>query len=177
MALAAAILPALLATAGATTVTPMAVEELAQRSSAIVEAEVVESWSAWNQQRTRIYTYSKVRVFRSLKGGGGETLVVKQVGGSAGGYEMKVSGVRPLQRGEQALLFLRPTRPGESTWGIVGLMQGHFRVYSAGGRVLASNGVAGRRMRAQAGAARTAVGAMTLQELESRIQRALSQDH
>jgi hypothetical protein len=130
-------------------------------------------------------------------------MIVQQLGGSSEGYTMKVAGVHAMQRGEHAVLFLRPARAnGGGTWTIVGLMQGHFRIYAAGGHTMAGNGLQIRTLRtdgsntkrelATSSSSESTVsvftnsvsansassdwgGPMTIQELESRVRGALNQ--
>jgi hypothetical protein len=168
----AALLFLLNAVGGATTLIPMSVEELTQAASEIAQVRVLDSWSAWNPQHTLIYTYSRVQVSRRLKGTTAGTLVVKQLGGSAGGYTQKVAGIRQFQPGEDALLFLRPSLAADHTMVIVGLMQGNFRVkQTATGQVLVSNGMPSLRSDAN-GRLAPAGGVMTMDQITARIQRA-----
>lgn len=120
---------ALASLAVATTIIPMSLEEMTQAADCVVEGQAGRSWSAWNAEHTFIYTYTTFQVSRALKGAPAQTLTVKQLGGSADGYTQKVSGVRALDSGENALLFLRPSAAGDGTMVVVGLMQGHFRIY------------------------------------------------
>jgi hypothetical protein len=130
--------------ATATTIVPMSVEDLTRSASDVIEAHAVRSWSSWNAQHTLIYTYTTFEVQSRLKGSAPEMVTVKQVGGSAGGYTQKVSGVRQFQEGENALLFLRPSVAADGTLVVVGLVQGNFRVYqSTSGDPMVSNGVTG----------------------------------
>ena len=157
-----------------TTVIPMSVEQLTHAASRVVEGQVLTSWSVWNKEHTRIYTYSRVRVGRVLKGNPEAEITVQQVGGSAGGYTMKVSGVRILRPGEEALLFVRPSASNVVTWAVVGLMQGHFRVRTVRGVARASNGI--RQARSAASQSPSGLGDdQTLKELESRVHGALTQ--
>jgi hypothetical protein len=164
------------AAAMATTVIPMSLDELARSASRIVEAQAVSSRSAWNPQHTLIYTYTTFRVTRALKGETAQTMIVKQLGGSAEGYTQKISGVHHAQAGEQALLFVRPSAAGDGTYAIVGLVQGHFRMFRArNGATMVSNGVAGAEsLDTGSGAVREFTGSpMTLGTAEARIRRAL----
>src|SRR3954464_4394864 len=131
--------------AQATMVKPMSVEDLTSAASAVVEGQATESWTSWNAEHSRIYTFTRVQVARTLKGSTAQTLVVKQLGGSADGYTQHVSGVRAMQTGEDALLFLRASDAHDGTMVIVGLMQGHFRLLrdDASGSKVVSNGVLG----------------------------------
>lgn len=164
--------------AWATMVKPMSVEQLSTAASNIVEGQASESWTSWNATHTRIYTYTRVKVSRALKGTPGDTVVVKQVGGSAGGYTQHVAGVQPMQNGENAVLFLRPSVAGDGTMVIVGLMQGHFRVArdSQSGATVVSNGVIGaeemssRKIRAYQGSR------LTLSQMEARIRKAVTRE-
>ena len=170
--------PALLLTvaAMATTVIPMSVEELTGAASQIVEARALSARSEWNPQRSLIYTYTTFQVTRGLKGGAAQTITVKQLGGSAGGYTQKVSGVHHAQPGEEALLFLRPSEAGDGTYVLVGLVQGNFRVFrGSNGEVMVSNRISGAHALAREGGPVTEFTgtAMTLGQAEARIQKAM----
>ena len=160
--------------AWATTVVPMSVEELARSASDVVEARALSSRSAWNAQHTLIHTYTTFQVTRTLKGAAAQTVTVKQLGGSAGGYTQKVAGVHHAQAGEDALLFLRASVAGDGTYVIVGLIQGNFRMFRASdGHTMVSNGIAGAKA-AQGGAVSEFTGSpMRLSQAEARIRRTL----
>ncbi len=155
----------------ATTVIPMSVEQLTRGATQIIEGRALDSWSTWNPQHTLIYTYARVQVTRRLKGGAADTIVVKQLGGSAGGYTQKVAGVRHFQPGEVALLFLRPSQANDGTMVIVGLMQGNFRIYQTPtGHVMVSNGMPSAAANQQSRIG-SFTGTMRLDEVEARIRR------
>ena len=166
--------------AQATMVKPMSVEELTSEASAVVEGQAIESWSSWNAVHSRIYTFTRVRVSKTLKGAQADTVVVKQLGGSADGYTQHVSGVRAMETGEDALLFLRPSEARDGTMVVVGLMQGHFRFDrdAKTGTTIVNNGVLGaeemqsnsRQVRAYRGSA------LTLNQLEARVKRVASRE-
>ena len=157
----------LLTAGGATTVIPMSVEDLTRAASSVVEVEVTGSWSAWNSGHSLIYTYSRVRVTRALKGGVQPEMIVQQLGGSSEGYTMKVAGVHALNKGEHAVLFLRPARAnGGGSWTIVGLMQGHFKIYAAGGNTMVSNGL---QVQAVQGADRSTKSAPSMSSVSSTL--------
>ncbi len=162
--------------AWATTVIPMSIEDLTRAASNIIEARAVSSRSAWNAQHSLIYTYTTYQVTRTLKGNAADTIVVKQLGGSAGGYTQKVAGVHHAQPGENALLFLRPSAGGDATYVVVGLIQGNFRVFQdAAGQTRVSNGVTGAQQW-ERGAGRISQfngASMTIDAAEARIRRAL----
>lgn len=157
----------------ATTVVPMSVEELTSAAETVVEARALQSWSQWNPQHTIIFTYTRFQVLKTLKGTAADQIVVKQPGGVVDGYGQKVPGVRQFKDDETTALFLRSSAAGDGSQVIVGLMQGNFRVYQArSGDTAVTNGIRGvtalegRSLRAYTGSA------MTLKNLESRVQGA-----
>lgn len=159
----------------ATMVKPMSVEELSSAATHIVEGQATDSWTSWNATHTRIYTFTRVKVARSLKGSAADTVVIKQVGGSAGGYTQHVAGVQPMQIGEQALLFLRPSQNADGTMVVVGLMQGHFRVArdSQTGSTVVSNGVMGAEELSGSSVKTYRGNTLTLSQMEARIRKAV----
>lgn len=163
--------------AQATMVKPMSVEELTSEASTVIEGQAVETWTSWNATHSRIYTFTRVRVSKTLKGSPSETVVVKQLGGSADGYTQHVSGVRAMQTGEDALLFLRPSEAHDGTMVVVGLMQGHFRFArdTQTGSTIVNNGVMGaEEMQSNSRTVRPYRGsALTLAQMEARVKKAV----
>jgi len=162
----------------ATTIRPMTVEQMTKVASSVVEAHALNSWSAWNAQHTIIYTYTRLQVTNTLKGSPQSYILVKQIGGTADGYAQHVAGVRYLQPGEDAVLFLYQNNAEPGTDVVVGLMQGQFRATrNKSGQTLVSNGVPGAEA-LQFGSNHVTVyqgSSMTLNELESRVRRTLQQ--
>jgi hypothetical protein len=172
LAISATVLLACATAASATTVVPMSLEELTRAASDVVEARAVSSRSAWNPQHTLIYTYTTFQVTRGLKGSVAQTITVKQLGGTAGGYMQKVAGVHHPQAGEEALLFLRPSAARDRTYVIVGLIQGNLRMYTAAdGRAMVTNGISGAQAleRGTSRVTEFAGSPMPLAEAEARI--------
>jgi hypothetical protein len=157
----------------ATTIIPVSVEQLTHESSYVVEATAQQSWAQWNPQHTLIFTYTRFQISRSLKGHAPDMVLVKQIGGSVGGYTQKVAGIRHWHPGERAVLFLQPSKSADGTLEVSGLMQGNFLIRRSGAQTLVSNGVPGVS-RYVAGAEGIGVyrgTGMTLQELETRVQK------
>lgn len=166
------------ASVSATTIVPMSVERLTEASTAVVRARAEASWSRWNEARTQIHTYTRFRSQSALKGAPAQTFVVRQMGGALDGVEQRVSGVRSWRKGEEAVLFLRPSREEAETFAVVGLMQGDFRISrSASGEEELSNGVATSEVQAFDPNTRTVSrysGAhLTRTELERRVRAAV----
>ena len=160
----------------ATTVKPMSIAELTAAASMIVEGQATESWSAWNPQHTLIYTFTRVHVSKTLKGTNDGTVLLKQLGGNAGGYTQKVAGVHPMMSGDQAVLFLRPSEAHDGTVVIVGLMQGNFRIEreAKSGAVVVNNGVDDVQQSTTTGVTEYRGAKLTLQQLEARVRRAIN---
>lgn len=111
--------------AWAVTAVPMSLDELVEKADIIFVGTVIESRSAWNADRTRIYTKTTFRVEDYVKGSGGETLVVETHGGVVGEVGMMVPGTPLFKVGEKNLLFLTA---GGGTHHVLGWAQGRFRV-------------------------------------------------
>lgn len=161
--------------ASATTVIPLSLEQLTQASTQVVEGRAIQSWSQWNPSHSFILTYTQFQVARTLKGETSTTLVIQQLGGKLDGITQRVSGVHVWNSGEKAVLFLRPGQVNDRSFVLTGLVQGNFRMTSsAGGATMVSNGVpavsAYKVSTGQISAYRGS--AMSLRELESRVERA-----
>lgn len=157
-----------------TTVRPMSVERLTKLATAVVEAHVTQTWSEWDAQHTRIYTYTRLSVSRTLKGTQTDTVLVKQAGGVKDGRIERVFGVRHFRAGEDVVLFLEPGNDGDGAMRVVGLMQGNFLTYkTATGETKVSNGVPNVTAVSTDGRMSPYTGShMSLQELESQVSRA-----
>jgi len=164
----------------ATTVVPMSVERLTHASSNVVIAQAEGSWTQWDAEHKLIFTYTRFRVSRNLKGQTPDEIVMKQMGGRAGAYEQKVAGVRHWQDGEEAVLFAHPSLAADGTLVVTGLMQGNFRVVSsqAGQEQMVTNGVRGvDKFNAQQGVIEHFAGSrMPLSRLESLVRDAVTRE-
>lgn len=163
------------AVASGTTVVPLSVEKIAAASTQVIQGTARESWSQWNPQHTLIYTYTRFHVSRTLKGSAAQTVVVRQLGGSAEGYTQHVAGVRYWRQGEQSVLFLHPSEGNDGTLSVTGIMQGNFAVYhTAKGATMVSNGMPGvSAYQPSTNVVSTYQGnVMRLEELLSRVQKA-----
>lgn len=157
----------------ATSIVPMSVEELTTRAQLVVEAQVLEQWSQWDTTEHLIYTYTRFAVTRRLKGTAGDTILVRQMGGTAGGYTQIVSGVRHWQTGDEAVLFLRPSVAHDGSLAVVGLMQGNFRMArTSEGATTVSNGVPAVSVARRGGVSTFTGSRMPLAELEQRVRSA-----
>lgn len=114
------------ATALATQVIGLDVEELTWASDAIVEGRVTRVQSRWTAGGRLIVTEIDVEVASTLKGGAAEKVTLIQQGGTVGDLAQRVSGLASFREGEEVLLFLE--RQGSRRFAVTGLAQGKFRI-------------------------------------------------
>src|SRR6266404_8373179 len=97
----------------ATTVVMLSDTELIVNSRLIVTGRVVSRISAWDDTHSMVWTYVEVRTDRILKGELPEnTIVLKQLGGEAGTYGVRVFGQPGFTPGERVLLYLNTGTDG-----------------------------------------------------------------
>ncbi len=115
-------------------------DEVARGARFIVRADVVDTWSAWDDSREVIYTYATLRVTRYFgEATGPDTLVVREAGGTIDGYRQEAIGFPELRAGERVVLMLAEDG---SNLRIHAYNQGKFLVRQrAGGEVLVSDPV------------------------------------
>jgi hypothetical protein len=109
---------------GAATLERLSLEEMAQKSTAVVRGRVTDSYAAVHG--STIYTHYRVQVTDTWKGAGGTTLDVVVPGGVAGGLRQTFSGAPQLVAGHEYLLFLWTSRSGLTH--ITGYSQGVFSI-------------------------------------------------
>jgi hypothetical protein len=82
-------------------------DQVARESRYIVRATVIDTFTAWDDAREVIWTYSTLRVTKYFGDATGpDTLVVRNVGGTVDGYTQQAVGFPELRRGENVVLFL-----------------------------------------------------------------------
>ena len=99
---------------------------LVQGSADIVVGKVESITPHWNSAHTKIFTDVSVRVTETLKGRGGDPLVLTQIGGEVDGVRYTVPGCPAFVRDEEALLFVWRDRLGRAQ--VNGLGQGKFDI-------------------------------------------------
>ena len=104
----------------------LSVEDLARGADAIVVARVVATSAAWNEARTKIYTFTTLDVSDALKGDPARRVVVKELGGAVGDIALEASGTPRFSVGEEVLVFWRSDSEGAYRTG--GLAQGKMRL-------------------------------------------------
>jgi hypothetical protein len=109
----------------ATVVVPLTREELTAQSDFVVRATVLSRRSGWNEDRSQIVTWTRVRVTEYLKGAGASELIIRQFGGEVDGLASEIPGDARLVPGQHAVLFLRQ---GEGVVFLTSLAQSVFFV-------------------------------------------------
>jgi hypothetical protein len=123
------------ASAYATTVQRLGLEDLVNKAHTIVAGRVTNSRTYWSSNRKLILTNYTIQVDESIKGKAGRNLEVTTIGGKIGDVELHVAGMPSFKNGENAVVFIEQSA-GYQT--VLGLSQGKFTVIN--GEVV--NGVA-----------------------------------
>lgn len=113
--------------AGATTLVRMSLSQLSQASSTIIQGHVLSAEARWNQNHTRIMTFTTIALDQTLKGQAPSTLTIEQPGGTIGNFHVHVPGTAYLRPQTEYILFLEPGGTPQ-TFHVVGMMQGALRV-------------------------------------------------
>jgi len=93
----------------------LGLEDIAKESDYVVQGEVVDTKSEWNENKTRIYTYSTVAVKENISGSAPKTVFVKQKGGTVGNITLSVSDSLLLHKGDEVVVFLKPEKKRQAS--------------------------------------------------------------
>lgn len=103
----------------------LSLEWLASEADTIVLGPVTSQVSAWNAERTTIYTDVTVKTEEAIKGSPGAEVTFRIAGGTVGDIGMRTSNDPVFYDGEQVIVFLStasvPVR-------VIGLHQGKYTV-------------------------------------------------
>lgn len=139
-----------------TSVVKLNLSEMTSKSDYIGKGIVEKKYSLWEQNNTKIYTYTAVKMSKNYKGSGSK-VVVKTLGGRVDEIIMRVPGQAKFNENEEVLLFLEKNKKdimsinknlGISNYEaahigeyeIVGLSQGKFSIKEGGGEKIVYNG-------------------------------------
>ncbi|MGH9376808.1 MAG: hypothetical protein ACRD1J_11710, partial [Terriglobia bacterium] len=115
--------------ASGTTLVRLSLDQLTQASSDVLQGHVVNQISQWNPAHTEIVTLTTISVDQNVKGNTPATVVVEQLGGTIGHLHVNVPATVHFLPGARYELFLQHAALQPSTYLLVGMMQGAFRVY------------------------------------------------
>ncbi len=168
-------LATLLAPVRATTLERLPLEQMIQKSTAIVRARVAGSTAVL--RGADVYTVYRIEIQESLKPALKPIPVEVAVpGGVAGGVRQMVAGAPSLRIRSEYVMFLWTGRSGITQ--LIGLSQGLFDVTrNGGGDPVASRGAAGELMLDSAGrAVQDQPISMKVSDLKAQVSRALARD-
>ncbi len=94
------------ASAYATTVQRLGLEDLTKKAHDIVVGRVTNSRTYWSSNRKLIFTSYTLQVDESIKGQAARSVEITTIGGKIGDVELHVSGMPSFQAGESAVVFL-----------------------------------------------------------------------
>ncbi len=140
-ALVAALLLLSFAPSGATVVIRKDLRSLSVEAETVVLGRVIKRESRYGEDGRMIFTYTTVKVERTLRGreAAGE-IVIRTLGGTVGEAGMVAQGVCSFTPGEETVLFLKKTRGGVN-YMVSGLSQGKLPVVrGASGEALVLTG-------------------------------------
>lgn len=123
--LAVALVVAATVPAAASTFVAMNQQELIASSAAVVDGQVLDVRSFWNEDRTIIITEARVEVTDLVAGDSPAVVTVRTFGGEVGNYRVEAHGFPTFSSGDRVLLFL--SQEGDA-YRVAGHAQGHFKV-------------------------------------------------
>jgi hypothetical protein len=161
-------------------------DQVAREAKFVVRANVIDTWSAWDDSGQVIYTYATLRVTRYFgEATGPDTLVVREVGGTVDGYTQQAVGFPEIRRGERVVLFLADDEDGVNLR-IHAYNQGKFLVRNrAGEEVLVADPVhqgddreqPARRLQMQTESIGADIPAMSIDEFAAMVDDARAGGH
>jgi hypothetical protein len=105
----------------------LSIEELAVHAEVIAVGKIVAVTSAWNADRTEIFTRVELQPEVMLKGASaGDRVSFVQPGGRVGDLGSAAAETPSFTEGERVVLFLVPRRNGQL--GVLALAEGTFRI-------------------------------------------------
>jgi hypothetical protein len=99
---------------------------LKKMSESVVQANVVDVRSAWNDEGSMIFTYVTLEVTGRLHGTSAEQLVVRVPGGTVGDFTSVMEGAPQFQTGDRIVAFIARWYDGVPM--VAGYAQGVSRV-------------------------------------------------
>jgi hypothetical protein len=127
----------------ATVVKPLSFDALVKSSDVVAHGFVVEQWAeAPDGLPGIVYTYTVLEVAQILKGEHTKRITLRQIGGTLGGYTVKLSGVPHFDLGAEIVVFAGRDN-AKSPYVSVGLAQGVFFVTRKDGDISLSRQLSG----------------------------------
>ncbi len=109
----------------ATVLRKMDVSVLSDEAGNIVMGVVEAVKTKLDEKSGRVYTYTTIRVKENLKGKAEEVIILRQMGGSYNGLEMRIAGTPYFEANQEVMLFLKKDA---GNYFLRGMGQGAFRI-------------------------------------------------
>ena len=159
----------------AATVIALTVEELTQGSDRVVRARVVSVSTESDAGLGMTYRLTGLEVLEDYGGSGPRSLVLRQLGGEAGGSSMHVAGDARFEMGEEVVVFLRSGQAGGEVVYLEGLSLGKFRVArDISGAAMAVRDIGGLHLLRPGDGEVTILAKIPLENLRVRVGRVLA---
>jgi hypothetical protein len=101
-------------------------KEMTETSSAVITGRCLAKESAWNKDRTKIFTRVRIQTGERIKGDPGTEVVVTVPGGQVGSTVYEVSDIPSFAEGEEMLVFLWNHPSGKTL--VTGALQGKLSI-------------------------------------------------
>jgi hypothetical protein len=96
-------------------------------SESVVRGHVVDVRSAWNDEKTGIFTYVTLQVIGRLHGNAADQIVIRVPGGTVGDFTTVMEGAPTFEPGEDVVAFIARWYDGVPM--VAGYAQGLSRVH------------------------------------------------
>ena len=110
---------------------PVSLEERTSGASLIIEGEVINSISYWDNSHQNIYTIHEVSVYQNAKGELSNTVFVETLGGQVGDDIQVTSSAAKLKKGNIGVFFLKASNHSfslsQTTYKMVAAAQGFIK--------------------------------------------------
>lgn len=114
------------APATASTFVAMDQAELVAASDAVIQGEVLEVYSFWNQEGNAVLTEARIAVEEVVAGQAPAEIVVRTFGGRVGDYVLEAHGFPIFQEGQRLLLFVH--QGPDQALRVTGYRLGEYRI-------------------------------------------------
>lgn len=169
-----------------TSVVKLNLSEMTSEADYIGKGIVEQEYSQWEENNTKIYTYTSISINKNYKGNS-KKVVVRTLGGVVGDIGMKVPGQAKFSEKEEVLLFLEKEKEDVAAisknlglssyeakhtpeYDIVGFSQGKFSIKEEdGGRIVHNDESFELTLITKEGAVTGEFKAMPLEEFEKQI--------
>ena len=119
------------ATLFATSMFQVGLPALSRESEQIVQATVTEIVVRWNKDSTQIETFVRMNIDEDLVADGEDNeIIIKQIGGTIGGFKLEVQGNTPFRPGEENVLFLFQDPMNNAAYQTIGMYQGKYQIFT-----------------------------------------------